>query len=91
MTKSLHCIISGVVQGVGYRAWVADMANGLDLTGWVRNIEDGKVEALAQGPEKDLELFRTRLYDGSAFSEVKDVKSNWIDYDKTFNTFEMRN
>jgi acylphosphatase len=45
-----HITIMGRVQGVGYRAWVADEATARDLEGWVRNVRDGSVEALLTGP-----------------------------------------
>lgn len=43
--------VTGVVQGVGYRAWVRDEAARLGLAGWVRNERDGSVKALLAGPE----------------------------------------
>lgn len=46
-----HVIIRGRVQGVGYRAFVEDMALPRDLEGWVRNRRDGTVEAVFSGPE----------------------------------------
>jgi acylphosphatase len=45
-----HITVTGRVQGVGYRAWVADEASVRDLEGWVRNVRDGSVEALLAGP-----------------------------------------
>src|SRR5216683_6266142 len=45
-----HVVIRGRVQGVGYRAWVADEAGLRNLEGWVRNCRDGSVEALFAGP-----------------------------------------
>ncbi|CAN7583525.1 acylphosphatase [Bradyrhizobium sp. LjRoot220] len=45
-----HVTVSGRVQGVGYRAWVADEASACNLEGWVRNCRDGSVEALFAGP-----------------------------------------
>src|SRR4051812_22279928 len=44
-------VVRGVVQGVGYRAWVAHEANARNLEGWVRNRRDGSVEALFAGTE----------------------------------------
>jgi|SRR5580698_10710428 acylphosphatase len=52
MSASLrHVVIRGVVQGVGYRAWVEQQANACHLEGWVRNRRDGCVEALFAGPD----------------------------------------
>lgn len=45
-----HVTVTGRVQGVGYRAWVADEASARQLEGWVRNIRNGSVEALFAGP-----------------------------------------
>jgi acylphosphatase len=45
-----HVTVRGRVQGVGYRAWVADEAGRRNLEGWVRNSRDGSVEALFAGP-----------------------------------------
>jgi len=45
-----HVTVGGRVQGVGYRAWVADEASARDLEGWVRNLRNGDVEALLAGP-----------------------------------------
>ena len=51
MSPSLrHVVIRGVVQGVGYRAWVEHEATAHDLEGWVRNRRDHSVEALFAGP-----------------------------------------
>ena len=45
-----HVMVRGRVQGVGYRAWVADEADARQLEGWVRNCRDGSVEAVFAGP-----------------------------------------
>lgn len=50
-----HVTISGIVQGVFFRGTTADMARELGLAGWVRNLEDGRVEAVFEGPEAAVE------------------------------------
>jgi len=49
-----HIIFIGRVQGVGFRFTTLDVANRYKLTGWVRNLPDGTVEMIAQGPEDDI-------------------------------------
>lgn len=71
--NSLHCFVSGRVQGVYFRAWTRETAQGLGLNGWVRNLPDGRVEALAQGDENTLALFRKRLHQGPEYSRVDSV------------------
>jgi acylphosphatase len=62
--QSKHYLISGRVQGVGFRMFVRRLAAELKLKGWVRNLRDGRVEAWAQGPLPMLEEFETLLKDG---------------------------
>jgi len=50
-----HVIVRGIVQGVGYRAWVEQAALRRDLEGWVRNRRDGTVEAVFSGPDQEVE------------------------------------
>ncbi len=49
--KRAHLIISGLVQGVAFRASTRKMAEALSLTGWVRNLADGRVEAVFEGKD----------------------------------------
>ncbi len=90
MTRSLHCLISGKVQGVNFRSWTKSQADSLGLKGWVRNLEDGRVEVLAQGDEQPLFELKGRLAQGPTLSYVEKIETNWIDYDKTFDKFELR-
>lgn len=60
----------GLVQGVGYRRFVAREAEALGLAGWVRNAEDGSVSGEAEGPEAALLAFRARLKEGPPFARV---------------------
>ena len=53
----MHSVFSGHVQGVGFRYQVVSMAKGFDLTGYVKNLNDGRVELLAEGDEPEVLSF----------------------------------
>lgn len=57
MDVALHLTISGVVQGVGYRRWVEREADRRGISGWVRNRDDGTVEAVIAGGETAVQAF----------------------------------
>ncbi|MBI3831575.1 MAG: acylphosphatase [Planctomycetes bacterium] len=59
--KRWHIYLSGRVQGVGMRATVADLAPDHGITGWVRNLSDGRVEIVAEGRSANLERFLATL------------------------------
>jgi acylphosphatase len=77
MFSEIICVISGKVQRVGYRDFVLQAAKRLELTGYVRNKEDGTVEILAQGLPDDLKLFIEELHEGSVLAEVESVSADW--------------
>ena len=54
--KALHLLITGRVQGVGFRDWLIQEATARGLTGWVRNVNRDKVEAVICGPDEAVEL-----------------------------------
>ena len=81
MSKArLHVTVHGRVQGVGFRYWVVEQAQRLDLTGWVRNLPGREVEVLAEGERVDLEQLLERLKDGPLMARVTDVDADWSDY-----------
>ncbi len=67
-------LISGRVQGVGYRWFVEKHAQEIGLAGWVRNLDDGRVEAYAVGPEPHLDKLAARLHQGPPLSDVRGVE-----------------
>jgi acylphosphatase len=73
---TLHVIISGRVQGVGYRAWTASNARKLGLDGWVRNRRDGTVEAVFSGENAAVQSMLAACREGPMVARVTDVVSN---------------
>jgi acylphosphatase len=85
----IHCVISGKVQGVAYRAYVQEAATELDLVGSVANKADGTVEVIAQGAPDTLKEFIEFLHEGSLMSEVAGVAVDWHSADKTYSEFSL--
>lgn len=69
-----HLIIEGRVQGVGYRASTRRMANKLNLRGWVRNLRNGDVEAVIEGPEVEVQKLITWCHRGPTRAYVSKVR-----------------
>lgn len=70
---TVRLVIKGRVQGVGYRAWCMHTARNLGLSGWVRNLENGDVEALAYGSSTTVEAFITACRTGPSYARVTAV------------------
>lgn len=66
--------ISGIVQGVGFRYFVEANANALGLSGWARNLDDGRVEVYAVGPESALNDLAAALHTGPRMAQVRGVE-----------------
>jgi len=76
MTRA-ELTISGMVQGVFYRASAQDEARRLGLSGEVRNLASGEVEAIAEGPKEKVEAFIAWCKRGPPSATVEDVKVRW--------------
>lgn len=74
-----HVLISGFVQGIGFRAFVKKHARELGLTGWVANTQDGKVEAVLQGRTENIKKMILLCRKGPFLADVKDLKIEWRD------------
>lgn len=72
--KRIHLIISGHVQGVGFRYFCLEQAEGLGISGYARNRPDGSVEIEAQGEEPAIEKFIAHVRRGPRTSEVTNVE-----------------
>ena len=70
----MHVLISGFVQGVGFRAWTERRANQLGLSGWVRNRENGDVEAVISGPAEAVDVMLEAFKQGPRHARVDRVE-----------------
>jgi acylphosphatase len=82
--------VTGRVQGVAYRAWCRGAATALGLRGWVRNRDDGSVEALIAGPEDAVEAMLAAMAEGPGAARVTDVWSEAVDPAPLPQGFEIR-
>jgi acylphosphatase len=82
--------VSGRVQGVGFRYFAEDAARGLSVTGWVRNMPDGRVEAEVQGEAQELKDFFSELRKGPVLSRVKDIEKFEVPVCAEDKLFEIR-
>jgi acylphosphatase len=86
MARTLHLMIEGRVQGVGYRQWFSHQARSLSLTGWVRNRIDGRVEAMVSGSGAKVEQLIEAARRGPRLAVVSNiecqdrVEENWPDF-----------
>ena len=76
-TEHLTALISGDVQGVGFRAFVRRHALDLGLAGSAENLSDGRVEVVAEGPRSELEHLLVFLRRGPAHAKVEGVEAHW--------------
>jgi acylphosphatase len=76
-SERLHAVITGDVQGVGFRFFLIRHAQALDLRGWVRNRDDGAVELVAEGPRLDLEQLLFYAKQGPRQARVSHVDAGW--------------
>jgi acylphosphatase len=90
MPKRLHVLVSGRVQGVFFRMHARQWAEGLGLKGWVKNLPDGSVEAVAEGEEKVLLEFLELLKQGPPSAQVEKAEVKWEKCRKEFAGFEVR-
>ncbi len=83
-------LISGVVQGVNFRARARAEAQRQGIYGWVRNRAEGTVEAVAEGEESAVQGFIAWCHHGPPSAHVTDVQVTWEPYRGEFATFTIR-
>jgi acylphosphatase len=72
-----HVLISGRVQGVNFRAYTRDRAREAGVAGWVRNLSDGRVEAIFEGARPAVQKLVSWCYSGPIHAEVERVELTW--------------
>jgi acylphosphatase len=85
----MHIFYSGNVQGVGFRYTVKSVAAGYEVTGFVRNLPDGRVELLAEGSKDELEAFRQAIRDSGLEHFVRQEQAAWSDATGEYRGFEI--
>lgn len=87
--KTIHVIITGDVQGVGFRYYTRKEAVRLGLVGWVKNRVDGRVEALLQGDDEQLKAMLNWLKSGSPMARVDSIDQKLQPEDRNLISFDI--
>jgi acylphosphatase len=85
-----HLFIDGRVQGVFYRAFTGEIAHTLRLSGWVRNLRDGRVEAVLEGEKDMIQQAIQKCYAGPPGARVSTIEVQWEHYTGEENGFNIR-
>lgn len=89
MKVKAHVIVSGRVQGVYFRGNTRNEARKYGVTGWVRNLPDGRVEAVFEGEKEDVDKIIEFVRHGPPYAKVTDLKLEWQDYTGEFKDFRI--
>lgn len=88
--RQLHIFVSGRVQGVSFRYYTNLEVQRYAISGWVRNLSDGRVEIFVEGNEKELEAFLKWCHVGSSMAQVTHVQYEWsVLAEKKYTSFEI--
>ena len=88
--KRVHVFVTGRVQGVFFRQATKVIAIKNNVTGWVRNLDDGRVEILIEGENKSVDSVIEWCNYGPANSRVDNIEVNYEDHSGKFESFEVR-
>jgi|UniRef100_A0A7C6AFS6 acylphosphatase len=89
-SSRIHLFISGLVQGVFFRAHTQEIAQRLGLVGWVRNLDDGRVEVIAEGREIELQKLIDWCWQGPPGARVDDVEIIYEEPTNEYRGFEIK-
>ena len=85
----MHIFYSGHVQGVGFRYTVKSVAAGFEVVGIVRNLIDGRVELVGEGPREELEAFRNAIREAGLDHFIRNEELSWSEATGEFRGFEI--
>ena len=85
-----HVLVSGIVQGVFFRQRTKQVAEKMGVNGWVRNMSDGRVEAVFEGEEQAVKALVEYCHHGPSSAFVTNVDVQWEPYHAEFNSFEAQ-
>ncbi len=86
----LWLLVHGRVQGVFFRHATSEEARELGLSGWVRNLANGDVEIVAEGPRRELKILAAWAHQGPRLARVDDVQEGWSAYRGEYAGFAIR-
>jgi len=86
----VHIVVSGRVQGVFYRSETQEKAQQLGVSGWVKNLSEGRVEAVFEGERDKVEQMVEWAKKGPSGAIVNDLNVVWEEYQGEFSNFEIR-
>ena len=85
----MQIFYSGWVQGVGFRYTAKTVANGFEVTGFVRNLPDGRVELVAEGDRGELEAFQDAIRGAGLAGFIQDASVIWAEAKNEFHGFDI--
>lgn len=88
--SAVKIIVSGYVQGVGFRYYIARIASDYNLTGYAHNLFNGDVEIYAEGRKEFLEELVKKAKLGPSHSHVENIRTQWLDFQNKYNNFTVR-
>ncbi len=89
ITHRAHFFYSGRVQGVGFRYTAEAIAQRVDLKGWVKNLQDGRVELVCEGSKANIEKLITEIQKGSLGRHIKKTDCVWEEPTRKFDDFRV--
>jgi acylphosphatase len=88
--RRVHAFYSGRVQGVGFRVTAEEVAQSMNVVGWVKNLRDGRVELIAESDEETLQSFLDAIRGGPMKNFIVGVEASWGPATNAFSEFCIR-